>query len=460
MTPSGLIWQMFPLTRASEWAAEVGLALAARRPEWHGAYRADNQPLGLSQADGYGFLAFCERAIALEQLMPALFVVYLRGPYEWEDDLIAARAQLGRSWKERPASSELGELAGEPAVLVSPAACRASGLGYGDTVAWTHDALQGASLELVGPAFPESDSGGGAVRSSAGDEEKAVVASAGESVGASGRMVAASAADASVGAPNVEEPGGEDLRRLCELVHDIAYLDGLESLVQRGEPVSLTPETQVTRERLAAAKAGVAALVYSTRRALDGERSALLTLARPGSHHASPGRAGGTCLLNGLTISARCAITDHGLSRVAILDLDAHHGNGSEDACRGEDRLLALSVHQAQPFYPGTGGACDDGSIVNLPVRAGEPWRAAALEAVERLRSFAPELILVELSGDAHESDPASDLAATDADYEDVLGELVGLGAPVVYELGAGLSARAWHGVVRAAVRAHATAQR
>jgi acetoin utilization deacetylase AcuC-like enzyme len=148
---------------------------------------------------------------------------------------------------------------------------------------------------------------------------------------------------------------------------------------------------------------------------------------------------------------------------VAIIDIDAHHGNGTEDIFNEDPRVFTLSIHQAPPFFPGTGGADENGRgrgrghNLNLPVAPDEDWLGALELGLSHVQRQRPQLILVEFSTDAHRADPVSDLQLSDQDFEDAVHMIESLGAPTVYELGASLSERAWVGGVRALVVAAST---
>ena len=148
---------------------------------------------------------------------------------------------------------------------------------------------------------------------------------------------------------------------------------------------------------------------------LAGEARNAFVAARPPGHHAETARAMGFCLFGAVAIAARRALDHHGLSRVAVLDFDVHHGNGTQDLLWDEGRVIFVSSHQ-MPLYPGTGLASETGAqgqIVNLPLRPGSgggAMRAAWTPALAQVRAFAPELILVSAGFDAHTDDPLAQL--------------------------------------------------
>jgi acetoin utilization deacetylase AcuC-like enzyme len=156
---------------------------------------------------------------------------------------------------------------------------------------------------------------------------------------------------------------------------------------------------------------------------LCGPDTRAFVLARPPGHHATRGSAMGFCLFSTVAIAALRALEHHGLPRVAVVDFDVHHGNGTQDILWDEGRCLFASTHQV-PLYPGSGAASDIGAagqILNIPLRAGggsAAMRAAYRDIVfPRLRDFAPQLILISAGFDAHASDPLGGLGWQTDDY-------------------------------------------
>jgi acetoin utilization deacetylase AcuC-like enzyme len=165
--------------------------------------------------------------------------------------------------------------------------------------------------------------------------------------------------------------------------------------------------------------------VRATDAVIDGESAAAFALVRPPGHHASEWVPMGFCLFNNLAIAVRSAQL-RGVARVAVVDIDVHHGNGTQDIFAGDPTVLYTSLHQF-PFYPGTGDAAEtgqsgaEGTTLNVPVPAGtdgETWlRLFDERVVPVVDAFAPNLILVSAGFDAHAGDPLAELGLTDATY-------------------------------------------
>jgi len=213
-------------------------------------------------------------------------------------------------------------------------------------------------------------------------------------------------------------------RAMIERVHPAAYLDALESMASAGGG-HLDPDTYVTPDSMRCATRGAGAAVAGVETVLGGEVRRAFVASRPPGHHASATRAMGFCLVNHVAVAARHAEAVHGM-RVAIVDIDAHHGNGTQDVFYADGDTLFVSVHQ-YPFYPGTGPLQETGSgsgrgaTINVPLPDGadDDALAAAMTRVivPAVRRFAPTLLLVSAGFDGHVRDPLAGLAYTVAGY-------------------------------------------
>ena len=207
--------------------------------------------------------------------------------------------------------------------------------------------------------------------------------------------------------------------------HDGRYLDALERLTALGGGW-IDPDTFCGSDSLAVARLAAGAAVAAVDAALDGTALHSFALGRPPGHHATAQRGMGFCLLNSVAIAANHAL-ERGIQRVAIIDWDVHHGNGTQDIFYRSNQVLFCSSHRYGGFYPGTGAAGERGEgpgagcTVNVPLRAGEgdraverAFREVILPAVD---AFAPELVLISAGFDAHRDDPLGGMAMTEAGF-------------------------------------------
>ena len=202
-------------------------------------------------------------------------------------------------------------------------------------------------------------------------------------------------------------------------IHEDAYLDQLQRLSPATGLVALDPDTALGPGSLRAAQLATGAATAAVDAVLAGPDRRAFCAVRPPGHHAEEGTAMGFCLLNGIAVAAAHALAS-GIERVAIVDFDVHHGNGTVAAFMDEPRVLACSSFQF-PHYPYRLQTVARPNIVNTPLPAGTTG-AAFRKAVERdwlpaLENHRPNLILVSAGFDAHRDDPLGDLLLTEADF-------------------------------------------
>ena len=211
----------------------------------------------------------------------------------------------------------------------------------------------------------------------------------------------------------------EDLKR----VHRPEYVDLIFENAPAEGYVQLDPDTAMNPYTLAAARRAAGAGVLAVDEIMAGRSANAFCAVRPCGHHATTGRSMGFCLFNNIAVAAAYAIEQKGLERVAIVDFDVHHGNGTEDmfsARRWQDRVLMVSFFQ-HPFYPGSGTVDPAPNMINIPLAAGSDGRAArkAFESQWRpaLEKFKPQMVLISAGFDAHREDLLGGLALVEEDY-------------------------------------------
>lgn len=206
-------------------------------------------------------------------------------------------------------------------------------------------------------------------------------------------------------------------------VHDASYLADLSRMA--GREGHLDPDTYIAPDSVAAAYRAAGSACSLVEALIDGRARRGVALLRPPGHHARPDQAMGFCLLNNIAIATAHARA-RGIDRVAIVDWDVHHGNGTQEMFWEDPSVLYASIHQA-PFYPGTGDASEVGEgpgigkTVNIPLSAGagDAEYAAAFERVllPVLDAFRPELVLVSAGYDAHRNDPIAGMRLEPGSY-------------------------------------------
>ena len=212
-------------------------------------------------------------------------------------------------------------------------------------------------------------------------------------------------------------------RAALERVHIPGHVDRIFTAAPAAGEISLDADTWMSPGSLDAALAAAGAGLAAVDAVLDGEAEAAFVAARPPGHHAEPDRAMGFCLFNTVAIAAMHALDGRGLSGAAVVDIDVHHGNGTQALAQTEPRMTFASIHQGW-IYPGTGAAHETGvhgNIVNHPMEAGARgpvWLdGIATQILPRLERDRPDILLVSAGFDGHDADPLAGLALADEDY-------------------------------------------
>jgi acetoin utilization deacetylase AcuC-like enzyme len=223
-----------------------------------------------------------------------------------------------------------------------------------------------------------------------------------------------------------EAPLRDDVEEAIALAHPQRYIDWVKSVrPQPGEePARLDPDTVLSATSWEPALRAVGAGLLAVDRVLDpasGIRNAFAQV-RPCGHHAEHERAMGFCIFNNIAIAGLYARKRYGAERIAVVDFDVHHGNGTQDIFWSDRDLFLGSTHQ-MPLYPGTGaiGETGVGNICNAPLRPGDgggPFEEAFESRIlPALRNFGPDVVLISAGFDAHKDDPLANLQLTEADF-------------------------------------------
>ena len=203
-------------------------------------------------------------------------------------------------------------------------------------------------------------------------------------------------------------------------VHPIEYVNAIRDAAPDEGLVHLDPDTAMNPFSLQAALRAAGAAVRGVELVMRGEADSAFCSVRPPGHHACRARPMGFCIFNNIAVAARHAIAAHGVERVAIVDFDVHHGNGTEDIFEDDPQVLMVSIFQ-HPFYPYCGTENPASNMVNIPLAAGSGGKELR-EAVTRhwlpaLDDFRPELLLFSAGFDAHAEDGMAMLRFVEADY-------------------------------------------
>ncbi|MDF1856340.1 histone deacetylase family protein [Pseudooceanicola sp.] len=239
---------------------------------------------------------------------------------------------------------------------------------------------------------------------------------------------------------------GKDLLRVAapqaadadlELAHPARYVARIRATGPAEGVVQLDPDTWMSPGSLTAALSAAGGALKAVDLVLQGQADNAFVACRPPGHHAETETPMGFCLFGNVAIAAKHALERHGLTRVAIVDFDVHHGNGTQDLLQNDPRILFISSHQ-MPLYPDTGAPEETGghdNVMNIALRAGADGHAyrtiLADRILPRLRDFAPELILISAGFDAHRDDPLAGLCLVEADFAEITEAICELAAEV-----------------------------
>ena len=213
-------------------------------------------------------------------------------------------------------------------------------------------------------------------------------------------------------------------------VHPKSYFDKISAAAPHGGTVSLDPDTHMSTGSFRAAMLAAGAGVKAVGLVLNGEFKNAFCATRPPGHHAETARAMGFCIFGNVAIAAKFALDAAGLERVAVVDFDVHHGNGTSDLLWSESRALFASTHQ-MPLYPGSGRKSETGKhgqIINAPLAPGsggrEFRRAMEDEILPRVEAHDPDFVLISAGFDAHRRDPLANLQFDESDFAWATGAL------------------------------------
>lgn len=214
------------------------------------------------------------------------------------------------------------------------------------------------------------------------------------------------------------------------LIHDSAYLESIKNHMPSSGFYALDADTIVSPCSFKAALKAVGAVCEAVDYVMDLMAKNVFCAVRPPGHHAEPGQAMGFCLFNNIAIGAAYALSNYNLNKVAIIDFDVHHGNGTEKAFIENEQVFYASTHQ-YPFYPGTGKDSINKHIINIPLESDSGSKEFRdiyrKEIFPALKNFKPDFIFLSAGFDAHKDDQLAQINLDEADYEWITNEIMNI---------------------------------
>lgn len=215
-------------------------------------------------------------------------------------------------------------------------------------------------------------------------------------------------------------------------VHDSDYIDRIEAASPYDGIIDLDGDTAMNPHTLDAAYHAAGAGIMAVDWIMQGEVENAFIACRPPGHHATRNQSMGFCLFNNIAVAAAHALDGHGLKRVAIIDFDVHHGNGTEDIFKDDPRVMLVSSFQ-HPFYPHCGADTVSDHIINIPLKPGTTGKVYreifAARAIPALDAFAPEFVFISAGFDAHREDDMSHIGLVEADYVWITEQILAIAA-------------------------------
>ncbi len=238
---------------------------------------------------------------------------------------------------------------------------------------------------------------------------------------------------------DVVEPNRKD-KSLCKLVHDDEYITRVRHACELGTPIVDTGDNPISKNSYDTALLAVGGITEAVDKVFTGQADNAIILLRPPGHHAEKGMAMGFCLFNNVAIAARYAQQNYEVEKVAIIDFDVHHGNGTQHIFESDPTVMYVSLHQ-YPFYPGSGSADEmgigdgRGTTLNYPLKAGvgddEFIDIFDNSLSDKVLKYNPDLIIISAGFDAHMNDPIGGLNVTTEGYHNISKTITKIAAEV-----------------------------